>query len=147
MIAGLDDDEYVQAAAQAEAELAVRQAARDQAASTLELAEREHQRAQALRERGIASESQLDEIEATLKRSRAALAFADAQVKQAEASLELARIRLGYTLVRASWSGPEQTALVSERFQDPGNTVQPGDAIVSVVVLDPLVAVVSVTEP
>ncbi len=105
VIAELDDAEFVQAVAQAEAELAVRRAARDQAASTLDLATRAHERADALRQRGIASESEVDEAVATLKCSRAALAVAEAQVEQAAAALELARIRLGYTTVRAGWSG------------------------------------------
>ena len=78
VIAQVDDDEYVQAEAQAEAELAVREALRDQSASALELAKRDFERGQALQERGIASEAELDEISSRLKTSQAALAVADA---------------------------------------------------------------------
>jgi len=146
VVARIDDDEFVQAVAQAQAELEVRKASRDQSQSDFELAQRDYERAQALRERGIASESELDEIASRLQSTRAALAVAEAQVKQAEAALELAKIRLGYTEVRANWSIAESQGFVSQRYEDAGNTVQASDPIVSVVVLDPLKAVVTVTE-
>lgn len=146
VIAVLEDEEFLQEVAQAEAELDVRKAARDQAASAFKLAERDFGRAEALRARGIASEAELDEIAARLQTTRAALALAEAQVKQTTASLELARIRLGRTRVRAQWTGGADHGLVSERFEDSGNTVAAGDTLVSVVVLDPLTAVIAVTE-
>ncbi|TVQ29810.1 MAG: efflux RND transporter periplasmic adaptor subunit [Phycisphaeraceae bacterium] len=146
VIAEMDDAEFIQAVAQAEADLAVRQAEHSRAASAHRLAEREFDRSQQLLDRGIASASQLDEISTTLETSAAALRLAEAQVKRAEAALELARIQLGYTKVRAPLSEIEGVGIVAERHQDAGNTVQAGDPIVSVVVLDPLTAVVSITE-
>lgn len=146
VVATLDDAEYVQAAAQSEAELMVREAARRQAMSALALSQRDYQRAQELQEQGIAPEAHLDEAEAALRSNEAALAVATAQVEQARALLELAKIRLGYTRIEAMWSDPTLAAVVSERHQDAGNTVQAGEPILSVVALDPLTAVVSVTE-
>jgi len=146
VIAELDDAEFVQAAAQAEADLAVRQAELSRAASAQRLAQREFERSQQLLDRGIASASQLDEISTALETSGAALRLAEAQVKRAEAALELARIQLGYTKVRAPMTEFEGVGTVAQRLQDAGNTVQAGDPIISVVVLDPLTAVVSVTE-
>lgn len=146
VVAEIDDAEFVQAVAQARAELAVRQAERSRAESERDLAQRDYDRAQALKERGIASESQLDETTAALASAEAALELARARVQQADASLEVARIRLGYTDVKADWSGGADYGTVAERAQDAGNTVQAGDPIVSIVALDPLTAVVSVTE-
>lgn len=146
VIAKVDDAEFVQAVAQADAELKVREATRDQAASALDLAKREHERVLQLREKGIAPESRVDETAAALASAQAALAVAESQVAQANATLELAKIRMGYATVRANWSGSAASGLVSERHQNAGNTIQAGDPIVNVVVLDPLTVVVSVTE-
>lgn len=146
IVAEIDDAEFVQAVAQAEAELGVRKAERSRAESDRDLAQRDYDRALALQERGIASESQLDETSAALASAEAALELAQARVTQAEASLELSNIRLRYADVKANWSGGPDTATVAERYQDAGNTVQSGDPIVAVAVLDPLTAVVSVTE-
>lgn len=145
-VAEIDDAEYAQAEAQASAELAVRKAEEKGAASNLALAEGDHARATALKARGIASDAELDETFAALETAKAALMLAESRVKQAEAALLLAQIRTGYTMVRASWTGGPDTAVVGERFQDAGNTVQIGDPIISVVALHPLRAVVYVTE-
>lgn len=147
VVAEIDDAEYVQAVARAEAELGVRRAELSGAQSALELAQSEFDRSQALKERGIASASQLDATAASLAAARSALALAEAQVKQAEAMLQIARIQLGETDVRASW-GEEgaKTGIVGERFVDPGGMIQAGAPIISVATLDPLTAVVFVTE-
>lgn len=146
VVAEIDDAELVQSVAQAAAELKVREASRDQASSVLELAARDHERVLALRERGIAPESRADETAAALASAEAALAVAQSQVAQAQATLELANIRLREATIVASWSGSAPAGVVSERHQDAGNTIQSGDPIVSVVVLDPLTVVVAVTE-
>jgi RND family efflux transporter MFP subunit len=146
VVAEIDDAEFVQAVVQAEAELAVRKAASAQADSAFELARREYDRTVELEQRAMASQAELDEKTAAYESAKSATLLTEAQVQQAAASLELARIRLRYTQVRASWSSGPDEGIVGERFQDAGNTVQPGDAIVSVVALDPLTAVVSITE-
>jgi RND family efflux transporter MFP subunit len=99
-----------------------------------------------LRERGIAAEAQLDEIAARLRAAQASLQLAEAQVARARSSLELRRIELSYTQVRAEWSERAAFGSVAERYQDPGNTVQPNTPVISVVTLDPLKAVIFVTE-
>jgi len=146
VVAKIEDSEFQQAVMQAEAELAVRKAEKTRAQSDLDLAQRDYNRARKLQERGIASQSQLDETQAALESAKAALALAEARVQQAQASLELAKIRLGYTDVRADWTGGEPVGTVGERYQDAGNTVQANDSIVSVVTLDPLIAIISITE-
>lgn len=146
IVARIDDAEFVQQVEQAQAELAVRKAGREQAASALELARREHERALELKQNAMASEAELDVKAAAFESAQAALALADAQVKQAEAALALARISLGHTEVRADWTGGPDLATVGERLSDAGNTVQSGSPILSIVSLDPLTAVVFVTE-
>ncbi len=146
VIARIDDAELVQAVAQAEADLAVRRAELARARSDLSLARREFERGEQLRERGIAPEAQLDEISARLGAAEASVQLAEAQVARAESSLLLRRIELGYTKVTAAWSENAVYGSVAERYQDPGNTVEANAPIVSVVSLDPLKAVVNVTE-
>lgn len=146
VIARIDDAELVQAVAQADADLAVRRAELARARSDLSLAERDFERGEQLRERGIAAESQLDEIAARLGSARASMQLAEAQVSRAESALVLRRIELGYAQVTATWSENAAYGSVAQRYQDPGNTVQANAPIVSVVSLDPLKAVVTVTE-
>jgi RND family efflux transporter MFP subunit len=146
IIARIDDAELVQAVAQAEADLAVRRAELARARSDLSLARREFERGEQLRERGIAAESQLDEIAARLGSAQASMQLAEAQVARAESTLVLRRIELGYAQVTATWTENAVYGSVAERYQDPGNTVEANAPIVSVVSLDPLKAVVTVTE-
>ena len=146
VVARLDNAEYVQAVAQAEADLAVARANRSEAGSALEIANRELARVETLRERGVASESQLDGARAKQLSSRARLEVARAEVTKAEASLETARIRLGYTAVSADWTGGHEQRLVAERFVDEGDTVSANTPLISIVELDPIIGVVFVTE-
>ncbi len=146
VIARIDDAELIQAVAQAQADLAVRRAELARAGSDLSLAQRDYDRSEQLRERGIAAESQLDEISARLGSARASLQLAEAQVARAESALLLRRIELGYAQVTAAWSENAAYGSVAERHQDPGNTVQANAPVISVVSLDPLKAVVTVTE-
>ncbi|MBW7904478.1 MAG: efflux RND transporter periplasmic adaptor subunit [Phycisphaerae bacterium] len=146
VIAQIDDAEYVQAVAQAEAELAVRAAERARAQTELRRIQTDFDRIEDLQRRGVSAPVEYDEVRANLESAEAAVALADARVRQADAALELSRIRLGYATVRAEWEGGESRCVVSERFQDAGNTVAVGDPVVAVVALDPLTAVVFITE-
>lgn len=146
IVAVIDDDEFVQAVAEAEAELAVREAELAQARAELDRVMRDYRRLAALHERGVASELEFSETTAERLSQEAAVALGQARVRQAKATLELANIRLRYTQVRAAWQGGSERGAVGTRYEDAGNTVQVGDLIVSIVGLDPLKAVVSVTE-
>lgn len=146
VVAELDDDEFVQAVAQAEAELAVAQANLVEAKAAMEIAQREYGRIQTLAARGVASESQLDQVEAERQTRTAAVQVAEAQVRRAEASAETARIRQGYTRITAQWPGDDPQRFVAERYVDAGYTVAANAPLVKVVSLDPLIAVVFVTE-
>ncbi len=146
IVAWLDDDELVQAVREAEASLAVAHASQAEARSALEIAERALQRAKTLREEGVTSDSQLDAARSEELASRAHVQVTDANVARAEAALEGARIRSGYARVTADWTGGDDKRVVAERFIDEGGTVSPNGALLSIVELDPIVAVVFVPE-
>jgi RND family efflux transporter MFP subunit len=146
VVAELDNDEYVQAVAQAAADLEVAKANLAEAKSTLEIATRELERTKTLRSRGVASESQLDAANANYLARQAQLEIATAQVTKEKSSLESANIRLGYTMVRASWTGGSKTRVVAERYVDEGGTVSANASLLLIVELDPIKGVIYVTE-
>ena len=146
VVAELDNDEYVQEVAQAKADLEVARATLSEAKSALEIADRDLERIQTLRGRGVASESQLDAGRANHLTKRAQLEVAMAQVAKAESSLETANIRLGYTKVRASWTGGSNRRVVAERFANEGGTVSANASLLLIVELDPITGVMFVTE-
>ena len=145
VVAELDDDEYVQAVAQAEAELAVARANLAEATSSLEIATRELNRVQTLSDQGIRSESQLDVARADQLAKQAAVKVAEAQVTRAEAAVSTARIRLGYTQVVAAWSGGNDERVVGQRLVEEGDTVAANTPLFSIVELDPITAVIFLT--
>jgi len=146
IVARLDNDEYVQARAQAEADLAVAQANLNEAEAQHKIAQRELTRIDTLRERGVSTEAQMDEARANQLARSAALEVAKAQVTRANAALETSRIRLAYSNVTASWQGGSDTRVVAERFVDEGETVNDSDPLLRIVELDRVVAVLFITE-
>jgi len=146
VIAILDDEEFTQQVEQARAELQVAKANAENCASDLDLARREYERAKALREKQIASASELDESEAAFNACQTRLKVSLAQVAQKEAQLAAANLRLSYTRVQAFWENADQTRVVGERFVDEGALLQVNQPIVSVLENKPLTAVVYVVE-
>ena len=146
VIGELDNDEYIQAVNQAQAELAVVKAQLAEGRSALEVANRDFTRIKTLRTRGVASESQLDTARANQLAKKVELEVAQAQVARAESALETARIRLGYTRIIADWSGGDDQRIVAERYVDEGETVSANTPLLRIVDLDPIIGVVFVTE-
>lgn len=162
VIAWIDDDELVQAVAQAEADLAVGQASLEEAEASASLATRVLARQAQLQKDGIASSAELESAEAADAASRAMVAVAKARVVRSEAALETARVRLGQTRIVAEWEptaapggrgagdgagateGPSR--FIAERFVDVGSIVNSSTPLVSLVALDPIIAVVFVPE-
>jgi multidrug efflux pump subunit AcrA (membrane-fusion protein) len=103
VIAVLDGEEFTQQVEQARAELQVAKATAENCSGDLDLALREYERAKTLREKQIASVSELDEAEATFNACQTRLKVSLAQVTQKEAALEAANLRLSYTRVQAFW--------------------------------------------
>jgi RND family efflux transporter MFP subunit len=145
-VAELDNDEYVQAVAQAEADLLVARANLSEAKSALEIAKREFKRSESLLERGIVSGSDFDAASQNQLAKQAQLEVAAAQVTKAESSLKTANIRLGYTKVTAGWTGGDENRIVAERYVDEGQTVAANEPLLSIVELHPIVGVVFVNE-
>ena len=146
IVAELDNDEYLQAVVQAEAELEVARANLVEAGSALEIAIRGFRRNEKLRQTGVASESQFDAAKADQLAKQAQLEVARAQVTRAQASLETAKIRLGYTKVSADWTGGDRQRVVAERYVDEGETVSANTPLLAIVELDPINGVIFVTE-
>jgi RND family efflux transporter MFP subunit len=145
-VARLDNDEYVQAGAQAEADLAVAGADLTGAENARDIAKRELDRMETLKNRGVSSASQVDAARAGWLAAKAHVETAQARVLKARAQLETARIRLGYTTVFADWTGGSDTRFMAEKFVSEGDTVSANAPLVSIVELDPLLAVLFVTE-
>jgi RND family efflux transporter MFP subunit len=146
VVAELDNDEYVQAVTQAQADLEVARANLSQAKSALEIANREFKRTESLLKRGIASDSEFDAARQDRLARQAQLKVAEAQVTKAESSLEIANIRLRYTRVTAGWTGGNELRVVAERYVDEGQTVAANAPLLLIVELNPIVGVVFVTE-
>ena len=146
VLAELDNAEYVQAVAQARADMAVARANLAESTSALENAKREFQRTKSLRGRGIASDSEFDAVNADLQAKQAKLQVARAELEKASAALETTNIRLGYTKVTAGWSGSDEERVVAERYLDEGQTVAANAALMLIVDLDPITGVFFVTE-
>jgi len=146
VVAQLDNDEYVQAVNLAKAELAVAKANLAEARSALEIAARKLQRMEQLRERNVASDAEFDAAQAEHLGKLAQVDVSRAQLAKAEAALETARIRLSYTQVTASWADRVGHRVVGDRYVDAGETVSANDPLISVVQLDPVKAVIFVTE-
>ncbi|MHC4539502.1 MAG: efflux RND transporter periplasmic adaptor subunit [Planctomycetota bacterium] len=146
IIAVLDDEEFAQEVEQARAELQVAKANAANCASDLDIAKREYERAKALREKQIASASELDVSEAAFNACETRHKVSLAQVTQKEAALKTALVRLSYTKVQAFWEEGDQTRVVGERFVDEGSLLQMNQPIVSILQNNPLTAVVHVIE-
>ena len=145
-VAQLDNKEFVQAVAQAQADLAVAKANLGEAGSALEIAVRELNRIETLQKRGVASESRLDMARADQLQKQAGLEVAEAERIKSEASLETAKIKLGYTRVTADWTGGDEQRIVAERLIDEGNTISSNTPLMTIVELDPITGVIFITE-
>jgi RND family efflux transporter MFP subunit len=146
VIAILDDEEFTQQVEQVRAELLVAKANAENCTSDLDIAKREYERAKALREKQIASASELDESEAAFNACQTRLKVSLAQVAQKEAALKAADVRLSYTKVQAFWEDGDEPRVVGERFVDEGALLQVNEPIVSILENNTLIALVYVIE-
>ncbi|HBR94579.1 MAG TPA: efflux RND transporter periplasmic adaptor subunit [Opitutae bacterium] len=146
VVARLDNAEYKQALAQSQADLLVAQANLMEAESHLKIAQRAMERARVLRDRGVASEAEFDIAQSDLLAAQARLEVLRAQIQGAESAVQSARIQLGYTEVRAMWSGDASTRAVAERYADEGETLNALSPLLRIVDVDPLTGVFFVSE-
>lgn len=127
LIASVDGTTLALSVQAAEAALGNRRAERENAAATVA-------RIDALRASGTAAE-------ASLEKARTGFEAADAAVRQAEADLAKARDASGYAEIRASFP-----AVVTSVGAEPGQTVAPGQTVVTVARPDPRDAVIDVPD-
>lgn len=97
LTAALEDEELAQKLAQAQAELGSAKANLEDARSALTVAQREYERAQALREKKILSQAEYDTADAQFKAAKAKYEAANALVAQKEAAVRSAQVRLSDT--------------------------------------------------
>ena len=146
LVAMLDDEEYHHQVNQAIAELEVAQANFEERDNALQNANREYKRTVALREKKIASESELDAAKSEFKGQQAKLKVAQAQVSQKKAALEMAKVRLSYTQIRVPANHAANHRVVGERYVDEGAMLAPNTPIVSILDIGTLIAVINVIE-
>jgi RND family efflux transporter MFP subunit len=146
LLAVLEDEEYQQQVIQAEADMGVAKANLEEAKSAQELARREYDRAKALHEKGILSEAELETAGASFATRDARYKVTLAQQANQQAALETAKVRLSYTRIRAAWETGGDVRFVGERFINPGAMLSSNTAILSVIELQPITAVIHVTE-
>jgi RND family efflux transporter MFP subunit len=146
LIVVLDDKEYAQQVAQAQANLQVAQANLEEAHSSLEIARRSLDRAQTLHKKGIASDSELDTSQAAYEAQDAKYKVAVAQVAHTKAGLKAAQVRLSYTKITASWENGDESRVVGERFVDQGAMLTPNTPILSILEIQPIIAAIHVTD-
>lgn len=127
LIARLDDTEQRARLEQARANL-------EEAESGLQDASQRYERIEPLAARGVASQSDLDQ-------ARNALNGARARVARSQSALEEAQEQLDYTRVAAPYGG-----IITARHVEIGESVRPGQALLSGFALDPLRVVASVPQ-
>ncbi|MFB3829366.1 MAG: HlyD family secretion protein [Bryobacteraceae bacterium] len=123
-------DAYVAAARVAEAQL---RAARERLSATVQAAQNARAAADAAGSRVQAARAALDQSRAgreQVKVSAAQASSAQANVQQARANLEAARLQLSYASVTAPLDG-----VVTKKTVEPGQIVQPGQGLMSVIPL------------
>ena len=146
LIALLDSQEYSLQVAQARAELEVARANLVDSQSSLDIANRELERVRQLREQQIASEAELDQADARGRAAQANHEVALAQVKQREAALKGAEVRLSYTRIEATWDDGNNTRVIGERYVDEGAMLPANQPIVSILDINSVIATIFVIE-
>lgn len=127
LIARLEDTEERARLEQARASLR-------EAEASLEDARQRYERIEPLAERGVASQSDLDQ-------ARNALSAARARVSRTRSGVEEARQQLEYTRITAPYGG-----VITARHVEIGESVRPGQPLLSGFALDPLRVVASVPQ-
>ena len=145
LIAVLDDEEYSQQVHQAEADLQVALANLEESRSSLDMAKRELERVEELHKKGISADSELDASKGTYATQESRYKVSQAQVAHREAALEAAKIRLSYTKIKASWEEGTNPRVVGERFVHEGTMLTANAQILSLLEINPLIAVIHIT--
>ncbi|MCM8768170.1 MAG: efflux RND transporter periplasmic adaptor subunit [Candidatus Omnitrophica bacterium] len=146
LVALLESQEYQEELEASRAELEVARANLSEAEINLEQARRELERTKLLREKKIASQSELDETESTYRAREARYKVALAQLEQKKAAVRAAEVRLSFTRIEAWWENGSDTRVVGERFVDVGAMLRANDSIISILEIDTIKAILQVAE-
>jgi len=120
VIARLENRDLEALVRQAEAQTATALAAREQARAEMNDAEQSYRRQKELLRQGIVSQAEYDAAEARFKRSSAVTSSAESGIRSSDAGLQLARINLGYSLIRAPFD-----AVILTKNADVGDIITP----------------------
>lgn len=145
LLVQLESEEFELERLQAEAELAVAQASVAEARESLNAARRDLARVRELRGQGITSAAELEAAETQLALQQTRVELAQSQLRSREAARRNAQIRADHARILAAWENG-QPRHVAERLTEPGAVVAANTPLLTLVALDPLRAVVSVTE-
>ena len=137
----IDHDTYVVQVSQAQAALEVAQANMKAAEVTLEDATKERARFRNLYQEGAATQQQFDQMDAAYKKALAAKELAQAQVRQAQAALQLAQINLKESTLLSPIDG-----VVTKKWLDEGNMVSLNTPIITIQDIKTVKVVVSIPE-
>jgi RND family efflux transporter MFP subunit len=146
LIAVLDNEEYSQQVRQAEADLQVAQANLEESRISRDVAQRELERVEELHKKGISADSELDAAKGISATQEARFKVSQAQVANKQAALEAARVRLSYTKITASWEEGVNPRVVGERFVHEGAMLTPNAPILSILEINPLLAIIYITD-
>ena len=146
LVAVLDSEEYALQVAQSQAEVDVARSVLLDAESSLTVANNDLRRMTDLHQQEVASDAQLDEVQARQLAAEARVQVARAQIRQREAALKSAETRLGYTRLHAVWNSRGGARMVAARFADEGTMLRANDPVVSIVETESLLAVIHVIE-
>ncbi|MDD5476003.1 MAG: efflux RND transporter periplasmic adaptor subunit [Syntrophales bacterium] len=124
----LENDEYRLARESAEAQLVLGRASMQEASLNLEYVTREKRRFESLYERQVISRQKYDEILTAHSMGIARVEALEAQVRAAEASLQLAERHLNDTVIRAPFSG-----YVANKLANQGEVVSAGTPLLRII--------------
>jgi len=141
VVARMDDAEYQQTVLEAEANLRISQASLTEMEIQYEQMRQELERVRTLQAKGIASSAEYDAAKTNFDALASRIQLAQAQVEQRQAALNSARIRLNYTVLKASEPG-----FVGERFVDEGALLAPNSAVIVVIGIETVVIRTTVIE-
>ena len=146
IVAELDDEEFVLAVEQAEAALEIAKANYNESGELLEISRRELERVKTMRKQKVASEVEVENASADFKTRSAKHMVNKSSLRQAEASLAQAKLKLAYTKVDASWSYGTNDRFVAERLLNEGAMITANTPIISVIDITNLTVAIDVVE-
>lgn len=144
LIAKIDDLEYIQALAQARANLEMGKAQKVEAQIALDQAKREFDRYKTLHDNNVYSDAQLELAQTTLNSQQAVLDMRKADVARLQALFDNAETKLDDTNINADWHSGQR--FVAQRHVDAGALLSANQPVATIIDISELKAEISVIE-